>query len=61
MGLQELLLGGSGLRPLILQRRPVSELAAAAARDGMRTLRQDGIEKALAGDCDLREVRAATA
>lgn len=61
IGLHELLPGGSALRPLILQRRPVSELAAAAVRDGMRTLKQDGIEKALAGDCDLREIRAATA
>jgi type II secretory ATPase GspE/PulE/Tfp pilus assembly ATPase PilB-like protein len=60
IGLQELLLGGSGLRPLILQRRSAAELAAAAISDGMRTLKQDGIEKALAGDCDLREVRAAT-
>jgi len=60
IGLHELLLGGAGLRPLILQRRPVAELAAAAISDGMRTLKQDGIEKALAGDCDLREVRAAT-
>jgi type II secretory ATPase GspE/PulE/Tfp pilus assembly ATPase PilB-like protein len=60
IGLHELLLGGSGLRPLIRKRQPVRELAAAAIRDGMRTLKQDGIEKALAGDCDLREVRAAT-
>jgi hypothetical protein len=27
---------------------------------GMRTLRQDGLEKALGGYCDLAEVRAAT-
>jgi len=60
IGLQELLLGGSGLRPLILQRRSAAELAAAAISDGMRTLKQDGIEKALAGQCNMNEVHAAT-
>ena len=37
---------------------PASELRAAAMHDGMRTLKQDGIEKCLAGLTDLREVRA---
>jgi type II secretory ATPase GspE/PulE/Tfp pilus assembly ATPase PilB-like protein len=32
----------------------------AAVQIGMRTLRQDGIEKALAGYCDMNEVHAAT-
>jgi hypothetical protein len=39
----------------------VSELATAALRAGEGTLKQDGIEKVLAGHCELNEVRAAVA
>ncbi len=60
IGLYELMTGGPALRPLMLQRRPVDEFVTAAMHAGMRTLKQDGIEKALAGHCDFREVRAAT-
>ncbi|HEV7803698.1 MAG TPA: GspE/PulE family protein [Burkholderiales bacterium] len=60
IGLYELMPGGAAMRPLMLQRRPVDELVTAAIHAGMRTLKQDGIEKALAGHCDFREVRAAT-
>ena len=49
------------MRPLIRQRWPAHELTSAAVRQGMRTIKQDGIEKALAGVCDLLEVRAALA
>ena len=59
IGLYELLLGGPAVRPAVVGRRPVSEIAAAAARSGQRTMKQDGIEKVLAGRCDMREVRAA--
>jgi hypothetical protein len=38
----------------------MDELAAAAMQEGMRTVKQDGIEKALAGTSDLLEIRAAT-
>jgi type II secretory ATPase GspE/PulE/Tfp pilus assembly ATPase PilB-like protein len=61
IGLYELVLGGPALRPAVAGRRPVSELTAAAARSGGRTMKQDGIEKVLAGQCDEREVRAALA
>ena len=60
IGFYEVLKGGPALRRLMAQRRPVHELAAAAVEGGMRTLKQDGIEKALAGHCDIRQVRAAT-
>jgi type II secretory ATPase GspE/PulE/Tfp pilus assembly ATPase PilB-like protein len=56
----EILSGSPEIRRLIRQRRPVEEVAAAAMQRGMRTLRQDGLEKALAGYCDIAEVRAAT-
>jgi type II secretory ATPase GspE/PulE/Tfp pilus assembly ATPase PilB-like protein len=61
IGLFELLCGGTAMRPLIRQRWPAHELTSAAVRQGMRTIKQDGIEKALAGVCDLLEVRAALA
>lgn len=60
-GLFELMPIEGALADHIRGRHAPSELAAAALRQGMRTLRQDGIRKALAGVCDLLEVRAATA
>ncbi|MGZ8267737.1 MAG: GspE/PulE family protein [Burkholderiales bacterium] len=60
IGLYELLSSGPAIRPLLIARRPVAELMGAAVRGGMRTTKQDGIEKALAGHCDMREVHAAT-
>jgi len=36
----------------------VEELQRAAMADGMRTLRQDGIEKVLQGITSIEEVRA---
>jgi type II secretory ATPase GspE/PulE/Tfp pilus assembly ATPase PilB-like protein len=35
-------------------------MLAQCLEDGMRTLKQDGIEKALAGHCNMNEVHAAT-
>jgi type II secretory ATPase GspE/PulE/Tfp pilus assembly ATPase PilB-like protein len=61
IGLYELVLGGPALKAALVGRRPLGELAAAAARSGQRTMKQDGIEKVLAGQCDMREVRAALA
>ena len=60
IGLFELMPGGAAMRAPLLQRRPADELVGAAVQIGMRTLRQDGIEKALAGYCDMNEVHAAT-
>ena len=60
-GLHELLVGTPDLRQLMQRRTPASELRRAAIRAGMRTLRQDGIEKSLLGLTDLHEVRAVAA
>ena len=59
IGLFELLVMTPALRQLVLHRAPASELRALAMRGGMRTLKQDGIEKCLSGDTDIIEVRAA--
>jgi type II secretory ATPase GspE/PulE/Tfp pilus assembly ATPase PilB-like protein len=36
----------------------VAEILAAALNEGMRTLKQDGVEKVLQGITDMHQVRA---
>jgi type II secretory ATPase GspE/PulE/Tfp pilus assembly ATPase PilB-like protein len=45
------------VKALIQERARVANLLATALDEGMRTLRQDGIEKVLAGLTDLKQVR----
>ncbi|MCW5609672.1 MAG: Flp pilus assembly complex ATPase component TadA [Rubrivivax sp.] len=59
MGLHELMVSDERLRERIRHRASAAELQAAGLAAGMVTLRQDGIEKVLAGDTDLAEVLAA--
>lgn len=58
IGLHELLVATPGIRQMMLQHAAASELRAAGIRGGMRTLKQDGIEKCLAGYTDIHQVRA---
>lgn len=58
IGLHELLVATPKLRQMMLRRAAASELKLEALRGGMRTLKQDGIEKCLAGHTDIHEVRA---
>jgi type II secretory ATPase GspE/PulE/Tfp pilus assembly ATPase PilB-like protein len=60
MGLHELMLSDDRVRELVRHRAPAAELQAAALVGGMVTLRQDGIEKALAGHIDMVEVTLAS-
>jgi type II secretory ATPase GspE/PulE/Tfp pilus assembly ATPase PilB-like protein len=60
LGLHELLVADDALRERIRHRASAAELQAAGLATGLVTLRQDGIEKVLAGDTDLAEVVAAT-
>ncbi len=57
LGLHELMVGSDRVKELIQERARVSTLLAAALDEGMRTLRQDGIEKVMAGLTDLKQVR----
>ena len=57
-GIHELMMVTRGLRHLIQTGRRADELQRHALSDGMRTLRQDGIEKVLAGVTTVEEVRA---
>jgi type II secretory ATPase GspE/PulE/Tfp pilus assembly ATPase PilB-like protein len=60
VGLHELMSSSTEIRLLVQHRARPRELQAAAIAEGMRTLRQDGIEKVLAGITTLAEVRATT-
>jgi type IV pilus assembly protein PilB len=48
------------VRQMILDRRPAADLQAAAVEEGMVTLRQSAIAKALAGETTLREINRVT-
>jgi type II secretory ATPase GspE/PulE/Tfp pilus assembly ATPase PilB-like protein len=58
VGLHELLAGSAAIRRLIQGRAPVEALARQGLAEGMRTLKQDGIEKVLQGITDVSQVRA---
>jgi type II secretory ATPase GspE/PulE/Tfp pilus assembly ATPase PilB-like protein len=60
MGLHELMRADDAVREGIRHHLGAAELQAAALAGGMRTLRQDGIEKMLQGLTDLPEVLAAS-
>ena len=60
LGLQELLLADEGIRHQIRHRAPAADILHSGLKAGMRTLRQDGIEKILAGHTDMSEVIAAS-
>lgn len=60
LALHELLLADEALRVCIRRRSPAQEIVALSQAVGMTTLRQDGIEKMLAGLTDLTETLAAT-
>jgi type II secretory ATPase GspE/PulE/Tfp pilus assembly ATPase PilB-like protein len=56
MGIYELLVADASIKRLVQARAPVSDIAAAAAPQNMRTLKQDGIEKIIRGLTDLHQV-----
>jgi type II secretory ATPase GspE/PulE/Tfp pilus assembly ATPase PilB-like protein len=54
----ELMVADRAVKRLIQKRAPLDEIVAAALAGGMRTLKQDGIERVLQGVTDLAQVRA---
>lgn len=58
VGLHELLLGSDPVKKHIQEHARVAEVLATALSEGMRTLKQDGIEKVLQGITDIHQVRA---
>jgi type II secretory ATPase GspE/PulE/Tfp pilus assembly ATPase PilB-like protein len=60
MGIHELLAGTDELRHLIQNKARVENIREQAVKDGMTTLKQDGVEKIFGGNCDLLQVRKVT-
>lgn len=58
VGIHELMAMSKTLRRLVQSGARAEELQEAALREGMRTLRQDGIAKVLSGQTTIEEVRA---
>jgi type II secretory ATPase GspE/PulE/Tfp pilus assembly ATPase PilB-like protein len=58
VGLHELLLGSDKVKRHIQEHARVAEILATALEEGMRTLKQDGMEKVLQGITDMKQVRA---
>lgn len=58
LGLHELLVGTDRIKKNIQEHARVAEMFVTALEDGMRTLKQDGIEKVLQGITDIQQVRA---
>lgn len=58
VGLHELMEGTEAVKKNIQEHARVAEMFATALEDGMRTLKQDGIEKVLQGITDMKQVRA---
>ena len=56
IGLYEVMLLSDELRRLILEKGPADELREAARAEGMRTLREDGLEKIRQGTTSVEEV-----
>ena len=58
IGLHELLVNEDGMKRAIMRKAPIDEMRDLAVQGGMTTLLQDGIEKAVAGLTDLKQVLA---
>jgi type II secretory ATPase GspE/PulE/Tfp pilus assembly ATPase PilB-like protein len=57
MGLHELLMGTDEMKKLIQLKAKMEDIRDQAIKDGMTTLKQDGVEKVFAGHADLLQVR----
>src|SRR5687767_4628250 len=57
-GLHELLIASDRLKKAIQEHARVAEMLAICLEEGMRTLKQDGMEKCLMGITHMKEVRA---
>lgn len=58
VGIHELMVGSDMVKKHIQEHARVAELFSTALNEGMRTLKQDGIEKVLLGLTDIHQVRA---
>jgi type II secretory ATPase GspE/PulE/Tfp pilus assembly ATPase PilB-like protein len=58
IAIHELMVGTDAVKRLIQERARVADVLVQALEDGMRTLKQDGMEKVLQGITDMKQVRA---
>ena len=58
MGVHELLVGTDEVKRAVQRRAPIDELRGLALKQGMRTLLQDALEKALRGITDIKQARS---
>jgi type II secretory ATPase GspE/PulE/Tfp pilus assembly ATPase PilB-like protein len=58
LAVYELMVAHPAVKRLIQMRSPIAEIAAASAASGMKTLKQDGIDKVIKGHTDMHQVRA---
>ena len=61
IGLYEVMVMSEQLRSLTLERASADQIAAVAAREGMRRLREDGLDKVKSGLTSIAEVARVTA
>ena len=57
IGLHELLIASDEIKHLIVERATISTIQTLAQQEGLRTLKQDGIEKVLQGQTDYPQIR----
>jgi type IV pilus assembly protein PilB len=55
-GFHELMIMNQEIAEMVVRRAPVADVKAAAKAAGMKELREDGLEKVLAGLTDPQEV-----
>ncbi|MFH1624750.1 MAG: ATPase, T2SS/T4P/T4SS family, partial [Pseudomonadota bacterium] len=58
IGIHELLVGSDEIKALVQNKARVEEIRRQAMQEGMRTLKQDGMQKAIKGYTDFKQVRA---
>jgi type IV pilus assembly protein PilB len=56
LGLYEVMMVSEEMRKLIIQRAPADDIAALAVKEGMRRLRDDGLEKVRLGRTSIAEI-----
>jgi type IV pilus assembly protein PilB len=60
IGLFEVMMMSSEIRALTLQRASADQIAAVAVREGMRRLREDGLDKVKSGLTSMAEIARVT-
>jgi type IV pilus assembly protein PilB len=60
LGLFEVMVMSEEIRSLTLERAPSDKITAVAVREGMRRLREDGLDKVKAGVTSMAEIARVT-